>query len=39
MEPDERARLIAAVGEVIDSFGGNFEMHYDCHVAMAKRRS
>lgn len=39
MEPEARARLIGAVGKIIDQFGGSFEMHYDCHVATAKRRS
>ncbi len=39
MQPEARAKLIAAVGDVIDGLGGSFEMHYDCQVAMARRRT
>jgi SAM-dependent methyltransferase len=38
MEPEDRARLIAAVGVVLDARGGGFTMHYTCEVTRFTRR-
>ena len=38
MAPDDRATLLAALGEVLDARGGSFVMHYDCEVTRFTRR-
>ena len=38
MAPASRATLLAAVGSVIDAFGGAFTMHYVCEVVRHRRR-
>ena len=39
MDPELRARVLAGVGDVIDSFGGSFEMHYRVVLLQAERRA
>jgi SAM-dependent methyltransferase len=38
MAPQQRARLLAAVGEAVDSIGGTFEMPYEAILVSALRR-
>jgi SAM-dependent methyltransferase len=39
LAPERLAELLAAVGQVIDSHGGSFNMHYDCVLVTAIRRA
>ena len=38
MDPDRLAEVLAAVGDVIDGFGGSFEMTYEALMITATRR-
>lgn len=38
MEPQQRGRLLAEVGEALDSIGGQFEMPYEAVLVSARRR-